>query len=66
MQLLPIDAVDGESSGPRQQLARQQLARLQELLEAIAADNPFYRAKLGSAAVGSMDDYRRLPFTTKR
>ena len=65
MQLLPIDAVDGESNGPRQQLVRQQLARLQELLEAIAADNPFYRAKLGGASVGSMDDYRRLPFTTK-
>ena len=65
MQLLPIDAVDGESSGPRQQLARQQLARLQELLEAIATDNPFYRAKLGGTSVGSMDDYRRLPFTTK-
>ena len=55
----------------RQALEQIQINKLQVALEPILRDNPFYRAKLKAAGissprdVGSMEDYRRLPFTTK-
>ena len=54
---------------PREELRVLQLARLRETL-ARAARAPFYREALARAGVGpggvrSLDDLRRLPFTTK-
>lgn len=52
-------------------LRREQIRRLQGILAPVLSGNVFYRTKLGRAGVdspadlGGMDDYRRLPFTTK-
>ena len=53
------------------QLRSQQLRRLRETLDAVLPTNAFYRAKMAAAGVSagsdiaSLDDYARLPFTTK-
>lgn len=50
---------------------REQIRRLQGMLEPVLRENAFYRAKLGRAGVrapadvSSMEDYRQLPMTTK-
>jgi phenylacetate-CoA ligase len=47
-------------------LEQHQLSRLRALLDAVLPTNAFYRAKLGSRlSVGSLNDLRQLPFTTK-
>ncbi|MHB8732445.1 MAG: phenylacetate--CoA ligase family protein [bacterium] len=56
---------------PRDDLAAYQWQRFGRVLPAVAARNPFYRAKWGAAgvddarAVGDWTAFRRLPFTTK-
>ncbi len=56
----------------RATLTRHQLARLQTLLRAVVAANPFYSAKLRAAGMTdardleSLDDLARLPFTKKQ
>jgi phenylacetate-CoA ligase len=48
-----------------------QLEKLQRLISSVLKGNPFYRGKLKTAEIcdetrfDSLDDYRRLPFTTK-
>lgn len=48
-----------------------QLEKLQRLISSVLKGNPFYRGKLKTAEIcdetrfNSLDDYRRLPFTTK-
>lgn len=55
----------------RDELAESQLRRLREMLVPVMRDNAFYKEKLNGAGlsspgdVRSLDDYRRLPFTTK-
>ena len=54
----------------RAELAALQLARLQQLVALAAARAPLYRERLRQAGVGakdirSLDDLKRLPFTTK-
>jgi phenylacetate-CoA ligase len=52
---------------PRAELRQLQLRRVQALLEEILPRNAFYAAKLGaSRSIGSWDEYRQLPFTTKQ
>ncbi|MGA1845781.1 phenylacetate--CoA ligase family protein [Deferribacter abyssi] len=56
---------------PREALEALQLKRLQNLVERVYATVPFYRKKLDEAGVRpeqikSLDDLRRLPFTTKQ
>ena len=52
-------------------LVASQLGRLREVLVPVMTDNVFYREKLAGAGlsgpgdVQSLEDYRRLPFTTK-
>ena len=47
-------------------LTRHQLSRLQALLEEVVPRNSFYTRKLGGRpAIDSLDDLKRLPFTTK-
>jgi phenylacetate-CoA ligase len=55
---------------PRSALASLQLERLQALVARVAERVPLYRERLRAAGVGpgdvrSLDDLRRLPFTTK-
>lgn len=55
----------------RGRLADWQVARLRSLLEAVVPANPFWTGKLRSAgieadSIQSLDDLRRLPFTTKQ
>lgn len=55
---------------PREALAALQLKRLQKLVERVAAKVPYYRNKMEAAGVApgdikSLQDLRRLPFTTK-
>jgi len=55
---------------PRQERARFQLERLRAVVARVHERVPFYRRRLGEAAVTpagirSLDDLRRLPFTTK-
>jgi len=56
---------------PREDLAAYQWQRFGRLVPAVAAHNPFYRAKWRAAgvddapAIGDWDAFRRLPFTTK-
>lgn len=55
---------------PRPQLDQLQLTRLKELVSRLAAKVPFYRDalakhKVSAQDIGSLDDVRRLPFTTK-
>lgn len=55
----------------REALAQIQLKKFQLMLEPIMATNAYYRKKLAAAGVTraadvrTLDDYRRLPFTTK-
>ncbi|KAA0259568.1 phenylacetate--CoA ligase [Deferribacter autotrophicus] len=56
---------------PREALEALQLKRLQNLVERVYATVPFYRKKLDEAGVRpeqikSLDDLKRLPFTTKQ
>ncbi|MDY6910120.1 MAG: phenylacetate--CoA ligase [Thermodesulfobacteriota bacterium] len=56
---------------PREALEAIQLRRLQNTLQRVYATVPFYRAKFDEAGVKpsdiqSLDDLRRLPFTTKQ
>jgi phenylacetate-CoA ligase len=56
---------------PREALEAIQLRRLQNTLQRVYATVPFYRAKFNEAGVKpsdiqSLDDLRRLPFTTKQ
>jgi phenylacetate-CoA ligase len=48
-------------------LRERQFGQLRELLQGVLPSNAFYRAKLGLGAAGlhSLDDFARLPFTTK-
>jgi phenylacetate-CoA ligase len=55
---------------PRADLERLQLDRLRAVVSRVAGQVPLYRARLQAAGVrpadiGSLDDLRRLPFTTK-
>lgn len=56
---------------PREDLAAYQWQRFGRLLPAVAADNPFYRAKWRAAgvddarAIAGWEAFHRLPFTTK-
>lgn len=55
---------------PREQLRALQLDRLKKTVDKVYARVPFYREKLQALGVGpesinSLDDIRRLPFTTK-
>ena len=55
---------------PRRERARFQLERLRAVVARVHEGVPFYRRRLGEAAVApadirSLDDLRRLPFTTK-
>lgn len=53
----------------RKTIEEKQLDKLGRMLDRVLASNPFYRRKLlGNAAVEiqSMDEFRRLPFTTKK
>ncbi len=55
---------------PRAELRALQLERLQETVERVYARVPYYREKMQQAGVSpadikSLDDLRRLPFTTK-
>ncbi|MFN3286771.1 MAG: phenylacetate--CoA ligase family protein, partial [bacterium] len=55
---------------PRAELEPLQLERLRQLVERLYSRSPFYRARLEAAGVRSedlrtLDDRRRLPFTTK-
>ena len=58
-------------TAPREQIQQMQLDKLRALLKAVLVSNPFYRQKLDAAGlrsaddVRSLDDLRRLPFTTK-
>lgn len=57
-------------TAPREQMRGLQLARLQRQVEHAYANSAFYRRKLDQAGVRpeqirSLDDVRRLPFTTK-
>lgn len=54
---------------PRAELAQLQVQRLREAVARVAARVPFYQQKLAEAGVTpddlrSLDDLRRLPFTT--
>ncbi len=55
----------------RPALEHVQLDKLRALLGDVLQNNPFYRAKLAAAGLGdagdlgTMEDYRRLPFTTR-
>ena len=55
----------------RDELVESQLRRLRDMLVPVLRDNGFYREKLtdaglsGAGDVRTLDDYRRLPFTTK-
>ena len=45
----------------------QVLDKLQPLVATLRKSNPFYAARLGSAPIHSLDDFRReVPFTFKR
>lgn len=47
-------------------IEQHQLQRLRRMLETVLPSNSFYRRKLGSPSdVSSLDDFRKLPFTTK-
>jgi phenylacetate-CoA ligase len=53
----------------RETIEGRQLEKLQHMLDRVLASNPFYRRKLlknGAVQIHSMDDFRRLPFTTKK
>ncbi len=58
----------GAGDGPlgREHVERYQLRRLRDTLAWVRARSPFYRCSLEAAAaeVASLDDLRRLPFTT--
>ena len=55
----------------RDELVESQVRRLRDMLVPVLRDNAFYREKLtdaglsGAGDVRTLDDYRRLPFTTK-
>jgi phenylacetate-CoA ligase len=54
----------------REALEKLQLERLQALVERVYRDVPFYRRRLEEAGIapgdiGSLDDLKRIPFTTK-
>ena len=56
---------------PREALEAIQLRRLQTTLERVYANVPFYRKKFNAAGITpadikSLDDMRRIPFTTKQ
>ncbi|MBU0482148.1 MAG: phenylacetate--CoA ligase, partial [Proteobacteria bacterium] len=55
---------------PREELVKVQLSRLQSQVERVYATVPYYRQKMDDAGVApgdikSLQDIRRLPFTTK-
>jgi phenylacetate-CoA ligase len=56
----------------RARLAERQVARLQPLLSEALTHNPFWRRRFGEVGltdareIRGLDDFRRLPFTTKR
>ncbi|MBI3733058.1 MAG: phenylacetate--CoA ligase family protein [Chloroflexi bacterium] len=58
-------------TAPRETLQQIQLAKLRQLCDAVLASNHFYQRKLAGAGLRaggdmrSLDDLRRLPFTTK-
>ncbi|MPZ13663.1 MAG: AMP-binding protein [Chloroflexi bacterium] len=66
----PYFDADGETA-PREILEQRQLTRARRVIEAALAHGAFYQQKLRSAGVvsasdvSSLDDLRRLPFTTK-
>lgn len=56
---------------PRPELAALQLQRLQHVVERVAANVPFYRHSFSALGINpqnikTLDDLRRLPFTTKK
>jgi phenylacetate-CoA ligase len=56
------------SASTREAIAKQQLDRLRQMLEVIAAENEFYRRKFSQArlqSINSLDEFYRLPFTSK-
>lgn len=56
-----MDASDSSVS-----IEQHQLHRLRRMLETVLPSNSFYRRKLGSSSdVSSLDNFRKLPFTTK-
>ena len=67
---MPIYDIDFETM-PREGLEAIQLRRLQTTIDRIYATVPFYKktydkAGISPAAIKSLDDLRRLPFTTKQ
>jgi phenylacetate-CoA ligase len=56
---------DAAESLPRRDLERLQLERLQAGIERLSRTVPFYREKLRGERIRSLDDLRRVPFTTK-
>ncbi|MCP4118546.1 MAG: phenylacetate--CoA ligase [Desulfobacteraceae bacterium] len=67
---MPIFNMDFETM-PREALAAIQLSRLKTTLEKVYATVPFYRESFKKAGItpqdiNSLDDMRRLPFTTKQ
>ncbi len=65
---LPPGAMTPDESASRDERAASQLARLREGLAEVVATNPFYRRKLvglEASDLRTLDDLRRLPFTTK-
>ncbi|MCC8166136.1 MAG: phenylacetate--CoA ligase [Planctomycetes bacterium] len=60
---------DQNESLPREDLRKLQLERLQKIVDYAKERVPFFREKLGGisgADLKSLDDLRRLPFTTKQ
>ena len=56
---------------PREELQKLQLKRLQDVVERVFYNVPFYRQKLQAAGIEpgdikSLDDLKKLPFTTKQ
>ncbi len=61
--------LDPEESMPREQLRDLQLERLRKIIDYAKARVPFFEKKLAhvnGADVKSLDDLRKLPFTTKQ
>jgi len=69
-QLMPIYNMDFETM-PREALSAIQLNRLKSTLERVYATVPFYRESFDKAGISpseikSLDDLKRIPFTTKQ
>jgi len=66
-----MQAIHPNDTLPRPDLERLQLERLRETVRRVIAHVPMYRERLRAAGIGpedirSLDDLRRLPFTTKQ